>query len=231
LPPTPLQLTEIVDYREELTVSLASAREIAAASIKKAQQRYKANYDKKATRSLEFRVGDWVMVRFPPEESGKKRKLSRPWHGPYRVTSVANPDVWVTKMYFPGDGVIQVHQSRVKACPPEIPGGFYWYGVRRPGPGRPPKWVNDLLDRLSEELEGEETSAAPPNGSNSADRAELRADGTLGLSEFWDASETPLQPEQTKESGTSDQPLPSQLRYSLRQRNHSGRTKSNRGVM
>lgn len=41
-------------------------------------------------------------------------------------------------------------QSRVKSCPPEIPGGFYWYGVKRPGPARPPKWVDNMLDRVRE---------------------------------------------------------------------------------
>lgn len=30
-------------------------------------------------------------------------------------------------------------------------------GVRRPGPGRPPKWVNNLLDKISEELSLAET--------------------------------------------------------------------------
>ena len=43
-----------------------------------------------------------------------------------------------------------VHQSRVKACPQNFPGGFYWYGGRRHGLGKPPQWVEDLLaDQLS----------------------------------------------------------------------------------
>ena len=126
---TPPQLTDIVDYREELMMSLTSARELAAASIRSAQQRYKKSYDRTA-KGLQPSVGDWVLVHFPSDETGKTRKLSRPWHGPYRVVAVANPDVQVSKVYFPEDGTIYVHQSRVRGCPPEFPGGFYWYGVR-----------------------------------------------------------------------------------------------------
>jgi len=38
----------------------------------------------------------------------------------------------------------------VKAYPQNYPGGFYWYGGRRRGVGKPPQWVEDLLaDQLS----------------------------------------------------------------------------------
>lgn len=33
------------------------------------------------------------MVKFPQDESGGQRKLSRPWHGPYRITSLDNPQL------------------------------------------------------------------------------------------------------------------------------------------
>ena len=36
-------------------------------------------------------------------------------------------------------------------CPPDFPAGFYWYGEKRSGPGRPPKWVSKLLDKLLED--------------------------------------------------------------------------------
>ena len=45
------------------------------------------------------------------------RKLSRPWHGPYRVLTLDDPDITVVKVYYPQDGQIQVHQARVKPCP------------------------------------------------------------------------------------------------------------------
>ena len=72
------------------------------------------------------------------------RKLSRPWHGPYHITNTREPNVDVTKVYFPKDGGIQVHQSRVKHCPPNFPADFYWYGGKQRDPGRPPKWVEQV---------------------------------------------------------------------------------------
>ena len=150
---TPHQLTDVSDYREELTLSLASVRELAAASIRKAQQNYKCSNGKKATKDLRFRIGDWVLVHFPAEETGKARKLSRPWHGPYRVVSVADPDVCASKVFFPQEGAIQVHQSRVKVCPPDFQGGFYWYGGKGPLPKHPPRWVTTMLEEVTTELE------------------------------------------------------------------------------
>ena len=74
-----------------------------------------------------LRNGVWVLVYHPQDETGGNRKLSRPWHGPYRVTSIQDLDVCLVKVYFPQDQEIQVHQSRVKACPVNFPSGFYWY--------------------------------------------------------------------------------------------------------
>ena len=125
-------------------LSLSSARDIATRSIQKSQQQYKKYYNNKAT-STKFRVGQWVLVKFPQEESGRQTKLSRPWHGPYRIISHNDPNLTVQKVYFPDDGLIQIHQSRVTRCPLKFPAGYYWYGNKRRGPGRPPKWVNDLL--------------------------------------------------------------------------------------
>ena len=41
--------------------------------------------------------------------------------------------------------IYKIHQTRVAHCPPELPSGFFWYGNRRARPGRPPKWVDKLL--------------------------------------------------------------------------------------
>ena len=155
LPPTPVEQVEMSDYREELVVSLSSAREIAAQSIRGAQKKYKKAYDKKTAERL-FRLGDWVLVKFPADESGKMRKLSRPWHGPYRVTKLCEPDVRVEKIYRPQDGPVLIHKSRVTPCPDEFPAGYYWYGNRRHSPGRPPRWI----DRLEKSVLNEQSSTA-----------------------------------------------------------------------
>lgn len=46
LPPCELEPTEVADYREELILSLSTARELVAESINSAQARYKKMYDK-----------------------------------------------------------------------------------------------------------------------------------------------------------------------------------------
>ena len=70
--------TDLTNYREELVLSFFSARELAAKSIEPAQRRDKKQYDKKA-QPVTLKVGEWVFVGFPQVESGKQRKLSRPW--------------------------------------------------------------------------------------------------------------------------------------------------------
>ena len=96
-----------------------------------------------------------MLVKFPQEEQGKGRKLSHPWHGPYRVVSRNDPDVTVTKVYYPQEGSIQIHQERVCFCPPEFPAGYFWYGKRRHVVGRPPKWVQALLQKGTAESHGD----------------------------------------------------------------------------
>ena len=136
--------TTIEDYREELMLSLGSARELAIKTIEESQKRYKTNYDRHA-KDVHFRVGDWVLVYFPQDDSGKTRKLSKPWHGPYRIIRRQDPTVVSTKVYFPDHGEIRIHQSRICPCPAEFPTGYFWYGSRRKGSGRPPRWVDRLL--------------------------------------------------------------------------------------
>ena len=136
--------TTIEDYREELMLSLGSARQLATEAIRRAQAKYKNHYDRQA-RDVRFKVGDWVLIYFPHEESGKNRKLSKPWHGPYRIISREDPPVICTKVYFPQHDHIHVHQSRICPCPAEFSAGYYWYGSGRRGPGRPPRWVDQLL--------------------------------------------------------------------------------------
>ena len=55
----------------------------------------------------------WVLIKFPHEESGKQRKLSRPWHGAYLIMSLTDTDHTASRIYFPEDGPIKVHQSHV----------------------------------------------------------------------------------------------------------------------
>ena len=140
--------TAMEDYREELMHTLTTARKTALENIRRAQKCYKIQYDRKVDAHF-YRVGDWILIRFPSEESGRQRKLSKPWHGPYRIVSCNETNVTAVKVYFPGEQQIKVHQNRIKPCPDGFPAGYYWYGSRRVGPGRPPKWVEKVLSSKS----------------------------------------------------------------------------------
>ncbi len=155
------------DYREQLVLSLSSTRELAAKSIKTAQGKYKERYDQKAAFSP-LRVWDWVLVRFPQEETGRQRNLSRLWHGPFRIVARQDPDVTVIRVYSPQDREMRVRLSRVTPCPSEFPPGYYWYGAKRHSPGRPPRWVQQLLDGEPEEPDAE-TGPGAATGDDSVD--------------------------------------------------------------
>ena len=63
------------------------------------------------------------------------------------------------KVYASQDGQIQVHLNRVTRCPDGFPAGYSWYGPRRKGPGRPPRWLEDLQKQgtpLEEKLDCKE---------------------------------------------------------------------------
>ena len=66
----------MADCREELVLSLSTARTLAAKSILKAQEHQKTGHDKRAKPSR-LRLGEWVLIHFSQDETGKQRKLSR----------------------------------------------------------------------------------------------------------------------------------------------------------
>ena len=53
--------------------------------------------------------------------------------------------VTAVKVYFPEQDPILVNQSRVSHCPEGFPPGWFWYGDRRSGPERPPRWIEQVL--------------------------------------------------------------------------------------
>ena len=53
-----------------MMLSLTTARSLAVETNREAQQRYKLQYDK-AAKTFKFRVGDWILVYFPQDETGK----------------------------------------------------------------------------------------------------------------------------------------------------------------
>ena len=196
LPPSTTGWVDIDDYREQVTLALSVARDNAIKSIRKAQQWHKRQYDQNTTAAT-YAVGQWVLVRFPADESGKNQKLSRPWHGPYCVTSVKDPDVSVVKVYFPQEKQIMIHQSRVKHCPVNFPAGFYWYGGKQKAQGRTPMWVQDLLagSEMNQTDDGdaceEETSDVDALAEGEADTQSEELPREESLSPLKESSRTP----------------------------------------
>ena len=155
LKPTNLITSTAEDYQEEGKLSLSSPCELAIESIRKVQSWYKKSYDRD-TRKINYRVGDWIFIRFPAEETGQGRKLSNPWHGPYWIVSRRDPDVTATKVYFPEEPQVQVHQQWVTRCPPHLVTGYYWYGPKKHSTGgapRSPRWVEDLQKGVKPNVE------------------------------------------------------------------------------
>ena len=180
LKPTDLYPTDVDDYRTEMKLAITSSRKLAATKIQQAQKKYKAMYDKRVNcTEKSFQIGQWVLVHFLQDNTGPLRKLSRPWHGPYRITANEQSDVCVTKVYFPQDKEIRVHLSRVKLCPPNFPAGFYWYGGKKRGPGHPPKWVEQMmaLNIQSEVQTGDESRIK--DGSHATDHQDRLQWGKL----------------------------------------------------
>ena len=144
-PPSTPEPTTVEDYRVEVMTSLSSARALAAKKLKKTQEKSKIRYDQKA-KTRKLMKGDWVLVKFPQDEMGRNRKLSQPWHGPYRVLDWCDTDVLVEKVYRTKENRIRIHQSRVTFCSLNLPPGYYWYGRKHCCPGKPPQWVASLFN-------------------------------------------------------------------------------------
>jgi len=100
-----------------------------------------------------------------------------PGTGPYKVVSRSDPDLTVGKVYYPQEGEIQVHQTRISPCPPHFPAGYFWYGSRRHSPGRPPKWVQNLLQSSEELVEPDIESS--PEESDQEDNSSTQDDSVI----------------------------------------------------
>ena len=66
----------------------------------------------------------------------------------------------MVKVYFPEEGQIQVHLSRVCSCPPHLPAGLYWCGGNRKCPGRVLQWVQKLFCNEQEDKQNSNQEAS-----------------------------------------------------------------------
>ena len=94
---------------------MAEAWQQARDNIKTAQARQKQQYDRHS-REVHLKPGDRVMVHMPSKAQGKKWKVARPFHGPYRVLKVTPTNVEVRLVDKPTAEPIFVALNRVCLC-------------------------------------------------------------------------------------------------------------------
>ena len=119
-PPVERCYLEYDDYRSQIVNNLSEAWAKARQNIQKAQKQQKKQHDKK-TRMPTFSVGDRVFVYMPAARSGKAYKLSRPFHGPFRIIAMHDNGVEVRRVDRPQDATIRVPFARLRVCSTEIP--------------------------------------------------------------------------------------------------------------
>ena len=117
------------DYRMQLSITMAEAWRLAKGNIERAQNHQKKHYDSSSA-PANLEIGERVMVCMPHEMQGKDRKLSRPFHGPYRVVSVTPTNAEVKLVDQPESQSIFVSLDRVRRCYVEQ-GDATWTGGRR----------------------------------------------------------------------------------------------------
>ena len=91
--------------------------ETASECIKSAQKHQKTVYDCHA-KTVDYRIGDRVMVHMPHEATGKAANLARPFFGPYRIVSITSTNAEVRLV---DKHTIFVSQSRIRPCYSELP--------------------------------------------------------------------------------------------------------------
>ena len=157
-PPLSRTIIRLQDYGKELASRMAGAWESARSSIKKAQHRQKAQYDKKS-RPPNFLVGDRVFLFKPAEKTGEARKFARPFHGPFRVLELDTNTAKIRRVDKPQEEPILVALDRLRRCPEGVPDVFWPPG--RAGRGRPataPRAVSHAVPEQSEDVEAPEVA-------------------------------------------------------------------------
>ena len=122
-------LVDMDDYRTELVMSMAKAKKIALENICRAQRKQKEFYDRHSGETT-YHVGERVMVYMPGTVSGKRWKIARPYHGPYRVINITPTNAEVQLVENPVEPSIFVALSRLRRCYPELP-NTSWTGGKK----------------------------------------------------------------------------------------------------
>lgn len=110
---------------------------------------------------------------------------------PQIIVSFSDPDVLLTKVYFPQGHTIQVCQLHVRKCPPKFPSALNWYGVTCRQPGQPPHWISEMLESLPDC-----TTAAPVKQSSESSPDNHGAVDDTAVGSQDDKRHTPTPPQE-----------------------------------
>ena len=70
------------------------------------------------------------------------------------MISHSDTGVVASKVYFPEEECIHVHQTRTSLCPVNFPNGFFWYGRQQSSNSKPyPQWVDAVYWPAQQEVE------------------------------------------------------------------------------
>ena len=122
-PPESCTQVDLDDYKTTVVKRMSEAWQMAQKKIVTAQNRQSVQHDRHA-RPSKFCPGDRVFIFNPAMKSGRAHKLSLPFQGPYRITSVYDSGLEVRPIDRSDVHPIRVAFDRVRRCPLEIPDMF-----------------------------------------------------------------------------------------------------------
>ena len=123
-PPKTQMVIDLKEYGAGLCDRMSQAWETARKMVDKAQKRQKRNYDRNC-RPPDFIEGERVFLLKPAEKTGERRKLARPFHGPYRVVRLDTNTAHIRRVDKPQDDTILVAVDRLRRCPDDLEEGCW----------------------------------------------------------------------------------------------------------
>ena len=214
--------------------------------IGRAQGQQKTYYDKKS-HLPNFAEGDRVFLFKPAEKTGEARKLSRPYHGPYRVVQLDTNTAHIRRVDRPQDDTILVALHRLRRYPLEI-GYEFWPPDKKTGKAssKSPKsrgfvtrdaqmhlptclhTPTERAEALSEDLPGPGLGDEPTDMPNRPvdqhvtpeDKTPLRADLSVSAEEEQDGAGPPVVKSRLLETPEEPQDQGRKLKWTGRLRSH-----------
>ena len=102
-------------YAEQVREALKQAYENVAKTRDVKMDKVKLRHDRKV-RAADYKKGDRVWLLDTTTETGKSKKLSRQWKGPYVIEEVIGPVNYCIRSTAPNSRPSVVHKNRLKMC-------------------------------------------------------------------------------------------------------------------